>query len=145
MEELDTVFNIALISFLHGDFGRMGIALQKELNGDNGLSAIARWESKVTQGRWSGSPRINIIWRNAASANYVYGVSAQDARPNRPEYELSGGLRSIISYELSYALIPKWELFGGLEYAWYSSEITESPIVDEEETFGLWMGIRKDL
>ena len=145
MDELQDVFNLSLISFVYGDFGRMGIALMKELNGNEGFSAIARWQYEVTQGKWTGSPRINLIWRNKDSANYVYGVQPHEATPDRPIYELDSSLRTVLSYELGYEFARNWQAAMGIEYSAYNDEVTDSPIVNEKQTFGFWLALRKDI
>jgi outer membrane scaffolding protein for murein synthesis (MipA/OmpV family) len=145
MDDIQDVYNISLISFVYGDFGRMGIALMKELNGDEGYSAIARWQYEVTSGAWSGSPRINIIWRNKDSANYVYGVQAHEANASRPAYQLDSSLRTVISYEIGYEFARHWQAVIGLEYSAYNSEVSDSPIIAKDQTYGFWLALRKDI
>ena len=147
MQKIERMFSATVIALSYGDFGVAGIALSKELNGGSGVNYIARWESttRSNNGKWTAGPRMNIVWRNSDSANYVYGVSSRDAKIGRPAYRLDESYRLIASYEITYEFQKNWQAVGGFEYAQYDSEISNSPIIEKDTSLGFWLGLRRGL
>lgn len=82
-------------------------------------------------------PSIQAIHYDKDFTNYYYGVSASEARPLRPEYQADDALNTALKVRWGYALTDKWLLSGSIGLEFLDSEISNSPIVNEDS---LWSG-----
>jgi outer membrane protein len=80
-------------------------------------------------------PSVELIHENQDYANYYYGVSPSESNPQRPAYQASDALNVALKLRMGYRLTEKWLLYGSVGLEFLDSEITNSPIVEEDE---LW-------
>jgi outer membrane protein len=83
-------------------------------------------------GPWDFSPFISWTWQDDNLTNYYFGVSADEARPDLPEY--TPGDSQWVSFGLnsSWQITDRIMLFGNVAFAGASSEVINSPLVEEE-------------
>ena len=83
-------------------------------------------------GPWTFSPFISWSWQDENLTNYYFGVSPDEARPDLPEY--TPGDSQWVSFGLnsSWQLTDRVMLFGNFAFAGSSSEVVNSPLVEEE-------------
>ena len=86
-------------------------------------------------------PSVRLIRQSEDYVNYYYGVSASEERPARPAYQPGEAVNTAINVRFGYALSEKWLLSGhaGIEYL--DSQITNSPIVEEESIWSASLGL----
>ena len=86
-------------------------------------------------------PSVRLIRQSEDYTDYYYGVSASEERPTRPAYQPGKAMNTAINVRFGYALSQKWLLSGHVGIEYLDSEITNSPIVDEESTWSASLGL----
>lgn len=86
-------------------------------------------------------PSIIGIYRDADYTNYYFGVSGAEARPVRPAY--SAGSSTSVAARLRWGieLSERWLLSGNFGMEFLGSEITTSPIVDQDKIWSARIGL----
>ena len=102
------------------------------LNRHNGQEVRFAYRYRFATGPWSISPFISWTWQDDDLSDYYFGVSAAEARPDRPAY--SPGDSQWVSFGLNTA----WQVsdrivfFGNFVFGGADSGITNSPLVEED-------------
>ena len=110
------------------------------LNRHNGQEVELSYRYRFEAGPWSISPFVSWSWEDADLSNYYFGVSEAEARPDRPAY-LPGEAQWI-----SFGLNTSWQasdrivLFGNIGFGGTSSDVANSPIVDEPGASAAFIG-----
>jgi outer membrane protein len=99
-----------------------------------------RW----TFGRWRLAPLLMVAARDAKLNDYYYGVSAEEAQPDRPEYHPRSGFNATAGLNLRYDLTERWRFVAGLSATRWASGVHHSPIVDNRPQFGGFGGFAYD-
>ncbi|HYQ71935.1 MAG TPA: MipA/OmpV family protein, partial [Gammaproteobacteria bacterium] len=87
-------------------------------------------------------PSAGFVWQSEDYNDYYYGVKNKEAVPGRPAYSADDDF----NYRLGAVAIYQqktspWMLAGGLRYTFFGDEITDSPIVDEDEELMAFIGV----
>lgn len=141
MEELDPTFSASLLIITTSENQVGGVALSKEVTAGNGHNAIFRWEFRSDHGRWETVKKINVVWRDDESANYLYGVRPSEAKANRPAYSMDYSLRSSTGVDVAYNLDRNWQIVSGADLSLYDNNIDDSPIIERNYSFAGWLGL----
>ena len=112
-------------------------AIHDLLNVYSGYEAAARVSYVIPLGSVFVEPGIGAEYQSTDYVDYYYGVTDDEARPWRPEYTPSG----TINPEVSLAFFTR-SLAGGmtrlqLTHTTYGEEISDSPLTDAEQSFGI--------
>lgn len=91
-----------------------------------GVGAFTDWQL----GRWTLRPAASVTWRSRRSNGFYYGVSADEATPDRPAYQPGAGIDLSAGLYGSYRLTEGWRLIGGVGATRYSRTVRASPIVE---------------
>ncbi|KRG42862.1 hypothetical protein ARC20_10635 [Stenotrophomonas panacihumi] len=94
--------------------------------------------------RWSVQPVLTAAWRSSKLNDYYYGVPAADATPDRAAYSAGSGFNLTAALYARYRIFQHWSLLGGVFVTGYSSEIRDSPVVDENVQWGAMLGAAYD-
>ncbi len=86
-------------------------------------------------------PSVEAIWRSEDHANYYYGVSSGEARPDRPQYQPGASLSYAAKLRWGVALADRWLLSGSVGLEQLADEIRESPIVDKDRVWSASLGL----
>lgn len=86
------------------------------------------------------TPIAGINWRNKQLNDYYYGVKSSEAIAGRPAYDAGGSFGWLTGLQLDYKLSEKWSLLGMVNIEWLDSEITDSPIVDDDYAVSFLLG-----
>jgi len=78
------------------------------------------------------TPMAGVNWRSKQLNNYYYGVDSSEATLWRPAYDAGGSVGCLTGVQCDYQLTKKLSMIGLLNVEWHGSEITDSPIVDED-------------
>lgn len=86
---------------------------------------------------WEGfiTPRAGIKWLSGDLVDHYYGVKATEELPGRPEYIGSSTVNFVAGLTVAVPFLESWTAVADFEYEGLGSEITGSPIVEEEGTF----------
>ena len=105
-----------------------------------GEEVRASYRYQFDAGPWSFSPFIAWTWQSANLAGYYFGVSADEARPDRPEYR--PGDAQWISYGLntSWQATDRIQWFANVVFGGASSEIVNSPLIEEDGFSSAFVG-----
>lgn len=124
-------------------------SLQAELLHDAGntskgtefrLGYTHEWRS----GPWTLRPSLTLGWRDARLNNYYYGVQASEATPGRPAYAPGAGINTTAGLYGSYDVSQRWRLLAGVSATVLSSQIKNSPIVQQRVLPAVYVGAAYD-
>lgn len=85
-------------------------------------------------------PRVGLKWKNDELVNYYYGVETVEERPDRPAFQGEATVNYIIAFNSTYSLGKRSILFMDFEYEHFGNDISDSPLVDGEQVFNLFLG-----
>jgi len=86
-------------------------------------------------------PSVRLIRQSEDYTNYYYGVAPSEERPARPAYQPGEAMNTAINVRFGYELSEKWLLSGHVGIEYLDSEISNSPIVDEESIWSASLGL----
>ncbi|MEN8216214.1 MAG: MipA/OmpV family protein [Pseudomonadota bacterium] len=86
------------------------------------------------------TPRLGLKWQNDNLVNYYYGVKQTQARADRPAYRGKATLNYTIAVNATYSLTKRSTLFADIEYERFGDDIYDSPLVDKEQIFTVFLG-----
>ena len=103
------------------------------LDNIGGGSATARLSKGFQAGRFRFSPQLQVNWLSADLTNHDFGVAAEEATFTRPAYDTG----SSISYEAGLSsfieLTEDWIIFLNVSAEFLPNEISDSPIVGDDQ------------
>jgi len=98
----------------------------------NGTELTLGYGYRWRNGPWVVSPYFTLAYRDTDLNDYYYGVRADEATPERPEYTAGDGLNFGAGLYGQYKPSRGWLLLAGIGAELLSPEIYHSPIVDKE-------------
>jgi outer membrane protein len=111
-------------------------------NRSNGSEALLNWSAPLIGERWLAMGSVGLMWRSSSLANYYFGgVSASEATPQRPAYDVGATWSPVISLVTSYRLSPQWLVGGVLSYEAFADSVRESPLVQKNGRYDALLGI----
>lgn len=116
-------------------------AVQEVTDAHNGQEVEFFIERKVQLGPVPIWASASLNWQSSNLSDYLYGVSASEARSGRPAYNPGAVLIPSVALTSGYPLGDKAFLFGVLGYRVLPSEVTDSPIIDRDDELSLITGI----
>ena len=112
------------------------------LGKSNGLTADASYAYPFKSGLLRLKPVVGVEWTNRSYNDYYYGVSSDEAaRSGLSEYKADGGFSPYLGLRLKVGLTDSLDLTTGAKAKWLSSEITDSPMVDQDVKYSLNLGL----
>jgi outer membrane protein len=114
--------------------------LTDALNRHKGEELSLSYRYNFVHGRWSFSPYVNWAWQDKNLTNYYYGVSAAEARPDRPEYTTTDGAYFGYGLNTSYQASERILLFANVGFEGLPSTVQNSPLVEEPMTSAALLG-----
>ena len=126
---------------VRGHWGELKAAwLADTLGRHNGQSAELSYRYTFDYRRLRFSPFINWEWRGEDLTDYYYGVSADEARPGRPEYAPGSSQWFSLGLDTSYALTDRVMIFGNIGFDSIDPAVRKSPIVDASRATTVYLG-----
>jgi outer membrane protein len=126
---------------LRGDWGELQSALLTDtLARHRGESAELSYRYAFDYGRLTLKPFVSWEWYDDDLTNYYFGVSSDEARPDRPQY--TPGRSSWFSFGLntSYALNDRTMFFANMSLGDVGSAVENSPLVDAQNSAAFYVG-----
>ncbi len=116
-----------------GDWGTIKTSFVLDVTGrHDGFEAGLSYSKRLHYDPLILSPLVGFNWRSDKLNNYYYGVRTSEAQAGRNAYPAGESLNWFGGCELNYELGENWSLYGRGVYEHLGSEITNSPIVDED-------------
>ncbi len=86
-------------------------------------------------------PHLRFTRQDSEYANYYYGVLENEASAARPAYDVGDAVNTELKIRIGYALSEKWLLSGSAGIEFLDSNISNSPIVDEDSVWSASIGL----
>jgi outer membrane protein len=133
MDELDTLYSIGLELNAAVAGADVSLSFLQEVSSEHdGQEVELAVQYPWTMLGLDWRPELSVTWMSEKMVDYFYGVTTREARANRPAYDPGS------SYEFGAELMIQRSLVGGLslvgigEVTAFGSEITDSPLVEED-------------
>jgi outer membrane protein len=104
--------------------------LTDTLDKHNGQEVQLTYRYNIVRDAWSFSPFVSWGLQSDNLANYYFGVSAQEATPERPEYSTGQAKYVYFGVNTSWQATDRILLFGNVGFGGSDSAIGNSPLVD---------------
>lgn len=109
-------------------------------NKHNGYSTSLSYAAAVRRAGWLIMPKVTYTQHSEEVINYFYGVEQSFATNEIAAYQSNDG----DSYQLSILglreLNDKWSLLANVQNEFYGNEISDSPIVEDDQRLSLFVG-----
>ncbi|MBW7469501.1 MipA/OmpV family protein [Marinobacter sp. M216] len=100
-----------------------------------GGAAMARVSRGFQFGNLRLSPELGVNWLSSKLANHDFGVPTSAAIPGRPAYDVGNTVTYEVGVGAFYELTESWRVVVRLAMEELGSDITNSPIVEDERLF----------
>lgn len=122
--------------------GQFELAASTDLLGrSHGEEVQLSYSALVRRFGWTFIPSVAVQWQDEALIDYYYGVRAGEALPGRPAYRGDSAVTPQFLLLATHPLGERWNIYTYLGYSWLPSEITDSPIVDEDSQATVMLGV----
>ena len=124
-----------------GDWGEFDARLLTDtFDRHQGQSTEVSYRYNFDHGRMTLSPFVSWAWHDDNLTNYYYGVSAEEARPDLPEYTPGASQRISFGLNTTYSMSDRVALYGNVGVSVADSAVTNSPIVENGNTLAVFLG-----
>jgi outer membrane protein len=142
MDDRDGTINGGLEVTRLTDWGLIGLSFVNDLLGrHDGHDIEVSYTIRFGWQRWDIIPSVALCYRSEDLVDYYYGVKADEARSGRPAYVAGEALNPSIRLAARRDVSERWQATVVLQYEWYDSEISDSPIVDDDGGMSYLLGV----
>ena len=107
-----------------------------------GTEVLLNWSAPIVGERWLVMPGAGVFWRSRNLANYYFGgVSAAEAAPGRPAYDVGNAWSFSPSLIASYRIDAHWVAGLVLSYDRFSDAIRNSPLIQKSGRYDALVGL----
>lgn len=117
------------------DIGRFytAAALRQEFTGEHdGQEARLRFGARQRLGSVGLDWSAGAAWQSGDLSRYIYGVDTDEVAPGRPTYDPGSVVVPFLSVSARYQINESWSLLGSLRTDFFSDDITDSPIIEDD-------------
>lgn len=116
--------------------GSASVALQSDIsNNSDGQRATVAWSRpffNTNPRKYIFTAGVELVWESEDYTNFYYGISAQEALASGFDaYSVSSHLQPALTVGGYYNFMQHWRLIYNLELQILSSDVKDSPIVDQ--------------
>lgn len=141
LEDRDQTVDVGLELILRRKWGTLTLDWMADaLDRHNGQETGISYRYDIDLGPWTVSPFVSWSWQDADLTNYYYGVSAEEARPDRPEYAPGGSQWIRFGLNSTWRITDHIELFANAGFGGVDPVITDSPLVAEDSVSVAFVG-----
>ncbi len=145
MQVRESTTDLGVSYAYRGAWGQLKAELVHDaLNVNKGEELRFGYSYNWNSGRWHLRPAITLMQRSARLNNYYYGVRADEATADRPQYMPGAGTDAWFGMYGYYDLSRGWRLLGGLGTTLPDSRVRQSPIVRNGNRPALFLGAAYD-
>ncbi|MDX3774599.1 MipA/OmpV family protein [Chromatiaceae bacterium AAb-1] len=106
----------------------LSLQLSKDIGAHHGEMLRLFYGFRFEQKNWDLYFNTELSWYSAGLVNYYYGVTSEEARPDRPAYRAGSGWRWHNGVVSVYPLTKQWVMELGTGINWYTRSFTNSPL-----------------
>ncbi len=141
MPEFDTVVMGELNFSKETEWGEFGLSLGTDISGTHdGYTAELEYGYPMFLGGWMVEPSLAVKYQSKEVNQYFFGVEQKYVRADRAFYQADAGVNYSAGITAMYPFKKRHALLLNVEYEAYSTEITDSPIVDRDNTLNVGIG-----
>ncbi|MCG8617174.1 MAG: MipA/OmpV family protein [Desulfobacterales bacterium] len=142
MDELDTVYTAGLTgAFRIGEWD-LGLEVLQDVSGEHDGQEVEVSVARTWMiGAFEFTPAVNLTWMSGDATDYYYGVSTREARADRAAYSPGAGFEAEVELMVQRPIYGDFTAIGVAGITAFGSEITNSPIVDEDYAGELVLGV----
>ncbi len=138
----NSAFEMGLGSTKQSTWGKYELEGLIDVSGAHeGFELTVKYSYPKLSGRWLIEPAISIQLQSKNLVDYYHGVSDSEAHDERPAYEGSKAINSVLSMTVGYSINPQLLAIAGMEQLDLDHSITDSPIVDEHQIRKIYLGL----
>ncbi len=124
------------------DWGLIGVSLVTDVLGKHhGQELELSYTALFSYEGFDFVPSAALRWRSRNLVDYYYGVRAEEAAPGRLPYTGDDTFTPLVRLTVRRKVTEKWSALGAAQYEWLGSEITDSPIIDDDYTVSFMLGL----
>lgn len=124
------------------DWGLIGVSLVTDVLGKHhGQELEFSYTAMFPYGGFDFIPSVAARWRSSNLVDYYYGVRAEEETADRSAYEPGDTIAPLVRLMVRRKLSEKWSALGAAQYEWLGSEITDSPIVEDDYVVSFMLGL----
>ena len=124
------------------DWGLLGVSLVTDVLGKHhGQELEFSYTALFPYAGFEFVPSAALRWQSSNLTDYYYGVRTEEAAAGRPAYAPGDTITPVVRLMVRRKLSEKWSALGAAQYEWYGSEITDSPIVDDDYVVSFMLGL----
>lgn len=128
------------------DYGRWSVAASHDINGThNGGRMELEWSKTWRGENWQLQPWLRANYYSRETANYYFGVTADEVLVDRPEYSLDATASVAAGASLRVTAWERHNVSLNAGYTVFNDDITDSPIVSENAVFNTSLSYRYEI
>lgn len=141
MDDRDVTLEGGIDLACRKDWGLLGITLLTDLLGaHDGQKVELSYTALFPYAGFTFIPGVGVQWQSSDVVDYYYGVRTSEARPGRAAYEPDDALIPLVRLAVRRELTQHWGLLFATQYEWFDSEISDSPIIEDDGSLSLMLG-----
>ena len=136
MEERESALEFGIGASIQTSAGQFSSSLLSDVSGTHeGHELSLGWEKKFPLNQhWVIKPSAEINWRSEDLTNYYYGVHSSETSAGRNAYNADDGTSYNFSVDAFYHIDKQQALQIGVGVTGWSSDISDSPLVEHDST-----------
>ncbi|WP_372873218.1 MipA/OmpV family protein [Shewanella sp.] len=141
LESREFTYLGGLEAYLYNRFGTWRLALMQDLfNVHNGMEGQVKWNYHLAHKALSIDFALFFDWKSQEVVDYYYGVRPSESAYWHHMYHAEDGWNKGAEITARYHLTPQWELLMTARYTRLADTITESPLLDEKDSYAYLIG-----
>lgn len=128
------------------DYGLFDLRYDHEINNKHtGHIISANYTAYFILKDWKFYPKLSQRRYSGEFVDYFYGVDADFASSDLPAYRGQQSDVTELSLTILKNITPEWYWVSSLRNQWFNDEITNSPLVDDDQRLSVFIGVLYEL
>ncbi|UCX03850.1 MipA/OmpV family protein [Shewanella glacialimarina] len=142
LERRNFTFYGGLEAFYYARLGFFKVSYAHDMfNVHNGDTAHISWNYGLAVKQWVFDLALRADWKSAKVIQYYYGVRQSENSYWSLQYQASSGWNKGMELTTRYILNGQWNILMAYRYTALSDEITDSPLVNQDNSQSYFVGV----
>jgi outer membrane protein len=138
----DYAIDLGLEALTDGNWGRLQLAAYHDVsNTHHGYEIAVDYAYAWRRQRWHVAPSIGFSYKSDDLNDYYWGVRPEESSAALPAYQAESGVNRRARVAASYQLRRDLSIAFAAEYELLNAEAAASPIVEDEDVLGAFVGL----